>query len=188
MIKAIITDFDGTLVDTFDANLKAYQEAFYPFGINLSPDGYRECFGLRFDDFMSAMGIKDNSIAVKIREYKKKVYPKYFDRLIPNKNLIDLIYSFHKMGGRTAIASTASQENLFNALNYIKMTDSFDLIYSAKDVKQGKPSPEIYIKAMNKLDVNPNNVLIFEDSLVGIEAAKSCGAKYITVTKEWFNR
>ena len=45
MIKAIITDFDGTLVDTFEANLRAYQEAFYQVGITLMAEKYRECFG-----------------------------------------------------------------------------------------------------------------------------------------------
>ena len=52
MIRAIITDFDGTLVDTFDANLKAYQKAFGEVGVVLSEEKYRECFGFRFDRFM----------------------------------------------------------------------------------------------------------------------------------------
>ena len=51
MIKAIITDFDGTLVDTFEANLRAYQEAFANVGLSLSTDRYKECFGYRFDRF-----------------------------------------------------------------------------------------------------------------------------------------
>ena len=55
MIRAIITDFDGTLVDTFDANLKAYQKAFGEVGVVLSEEKYRECFGFRFDRFMEVM-------------------------------------------------------------------------------------------------------------------------------------
>ena len=52
MIKAIITDFDGTLVDTFEANLRAYQQAFADQGLSLTSDTYRECFGYRFERFM----------------------------------------------------------------------------------------------------------------------------------------
>lgn len=186
MIKAIITDFDGTLVDTFEANLKAYQEVFYSVGLQLTEDKYRECFGFRFDRFMTAMGIFDDPVATNIKEAKKNAYPKYFDCLKPNRPLIELIDSFHKMGGKTAIASTARRENLMNAVNHLGIADSFDLIYTAQDVKQGKPSPEIYLNAMTALNVKPDEVLIFEDSPVGFEAAMASGAKYIPVTSDWF--
>lgn len=188
MIKAIITDFDGTLVDTFEANLHAYQEAFERVGRHLEAERYRECFGFRFDRFMAAMGIFDESERIRIKEVKKEVYPKYFKFLHPNYPLIELIEGFHQLGGKTAIASTARRENLLNAVNHLGIADSFDLIYSAEDVKQGKPSPEIYINAMSVLDVLPAEVLIFEDSPVGFEAAKGSGAKYITVTKYWFEQ
>lgn len=186
MIKAIITDFDGTLVDTFEANLRAYQEAFNQVGITLSVEKYRECFGFRFDCFMSAMGITDNTVAGTIKEFKKHSYPKYFNLLVPNKKLLELIYSFHQLGAKTAIASTARKENLMNAVNYLNIAHYFDLIYAGEDVKQSKPSPEIYLKAMNALGNNPEEVLIFEDSLVGFQAAKASGANYIQVTPEWF--
>lgn len=188
MIKAIITDFDGTLVDTFEANLKAYQEAFNSVGLQLTQEKYRECFGFRFDRFMTAMGISDDSIAAKIREAKKNAYPKYFDCLKPNRTLIELIDTFHKMGGQTAIASTARRENLMNAVNHLGVADSFDLIYAAQDVRQGKPSPEIYLNAMERLNVTPDEVLIFEDSPVGFEAAKASGAKVIPITSDWFKQ
>ncbi len=188
MIKAIITDFDGTLVDTFEANLRAYQEAFQAAGLELTKERYRECFGCRFDRFMSAMGIFDDNVAAKIRELKKEAYPKYFSHLNLNKSLIELISSFHTMGGKTAIASTARRENLMNAINYLGVADAFDLIYAAQDVKRGKPSPEIYLNAMGTLGVKPDEVMIFEDSPVGFEAAKASGARYIPVTEHWFTK
>lgn len=186
MIKAIITDFDGTLVDTFEANLRAYQEAFESVGLELSRERYRECFGYRFDRFMSEMGISDSKVASQIREAKKEAYPRHFNCLKPNRNLIELIDTFHKMGGLTAIASTARRENLMNAVAHLKIAEAFDLIYAAQDVKQGKPSPEIYVNAMQALGVKPQETLIFEDSPVGLEAAKASGAMCVPVTKEWF--
>ena len=72
MLQAIITDFDGTLVDTFEANLLAYQEAFAKEGVRLTQDRYRECFGYRFDRFMTAMGIFDNAVAERIKEYLER--------------------------------------------------------------------------------------------------------------------
>ena len=180
MIKAIITDFDGTLVDTFEANLRAYQEAFYQVGITLMAEKYRECFGYRFDRFMQAMAVTDETVANQINDLKKEAYPKHFTKLI------ELLATFHQMGAKTAIASTARKENLMNAVNYLGIAHHFDLIYAGGDVKQGKPSPEIYLKTMETLEVKPEEVLIFEDSPVGFQAAKDSGAKYIPVTSDWF--
>ena len=187
MIKAIITDFDGTLVDTFEANLRAYQKAFAEVGLMLSPERYRECFGYRYERFMSAMAIYDEGIAHKIKEAKKEHYPQFFGFLKPNNALIDFIASFKAMGGKTAIASTARKENLMNAVEYLGIGGIFDLIYAGADVKQGKPSPEIYLKSMEVLKVSPNETLIFEDSQVGIEAAKASGAHCMIVSQRQFD-
>ena len=186
MINAIITDFDGTLVDTFEANLRAYQKAFSEVGLTLTAEKYRQCFGYRFERFMLAMGVSDERTWNYIRETKKDYYPLYFDYLKPNTALISLIEGFHKMGGKTAIASTARKENLMNVVKHIGIEDIFDLIYAGVDVKQGKPSPEIYEKAMNALGVAPKEALIFEDSEVGIQAAKASGAHYMIITQEHF--
>lgn len=182
MLEAIITDFDGTLVDTFTANFKAYQKAFSEVGMMLTTEKYRECFGFRFDRFMDAMGICDKNLANQIMEKKKEYYPQFFDNLRLNAALVELIGSFKRMGGKTAIASTARKENLMNALEYLKLADLFDLIYAGQDVKEGKPSPEIYNKTMEELQVSPSATLIFEDSEVGLLAARNSGAHFIKIT------
>ena len=73
-----------------------------------------------------------------------------------------------------------------NVVNYLGLADKFDLIYAGVDVKQGKPSPEIYLKTMKALGVSPDETLIFEDSEVGIQAAKASGAEYMVVNSEHF--
>jgi HAD superfamily hydrolase (TIGR01509 family) len=74
-----------------------------------------------------------------------------------------------------------------NAVNYLGIADNFDLIFAGIDVKQGKPSPEIYLKVMEHFDISAAETLIFEDSAVGIEAAKASGAQYMIVPKEQFD-
>lgn len=186
MIDTIITDFDGTLVDTFEANFKAYQMTFAKNGITLTEEKYRECFGYRYDRFMQEMGIEDANLANAIREAKKQYYPDYFQFIKPNKALIELIEGFKNMGNKTAIASTASRNNLMNVVNYFNFSPYFDLIYAGQDIKNGKPSPEIYLRAMSELKSEPENTLIFEDSEVGIKAAKASGAHCIIVSQTQF--
>ena len=69
-IKLLITDFDGTLVDTFEANFRAYRQAFEAEGLELSREFYLQCFGFRFDRFMDAAAIADDDVRVRIREAK----------------------------------------------------------------------------------------------------------------------
>lgn len=185
-VKLLITDFDGTLVDTFEANFLAYQKAFAMFGLELTEQQYRDCFGFRFDDFMSHMRINDNDTKNGIRLAKGDFYPLFFDKLIVNDPLLTLLKTFKNSGGLTAVASTARKENLMNALNFIDAADAFSLILTGEDVKQGKPNPAIYNKVLETLNVLPAEALIFEDSSVGISAANAAHVDYVQITKEYF--
>ena len=191
MIKAIITDFDGTLVDTFEANYQAYKLSFERYyseiGIKLSREQYRQCFGLRFDAFMDVMGISDDSLRKKLREEKARIYPMCFKDLIPNTSLISFLRNLKSSGILLAIASTARKENLMNALNYLQLAEMFDLIIAGEQVKEGKPNPEIYLTSMQQLGVSPQDTLIFEDSEVGLLAAEASGANYIKITPDFFD-
>lgn len=186
MIKAVITDFDGTLVDTFLANCSAYSKAFAECGLSMTIAEYQKNFGLRFDEFMDAMGIEDKTTRHKIKELKKDAYPNYFSLLKLNKSLMNIIMQFKKSDIKVAIASTARRENLMAVLDFLGLTDMFDLILTGESVKNGKPDPEIYILTMEQLGVTPEETLVFEDSEVGLKAAEDSGAKYIKVTKNWF--
>lgn len=180
-IKLVITDFDGTLVGTFQANYHAYCEAFRQEGLTLTEEDYRKCYGLRFDGFMDTMGIEDVEVRKRIRAIKGECYPDYFGLLNVNQPLLDFIRMFRQGGGKTAVASTARGKNLTNALNHIGATGDFDLILAGEDVKEGKPSPEIYNTVMHRMGVSPDQTLIFEDSPVGLQAAQAAGAHYIKI-------
>ena len=182
MIKAIITDFDGTLVDTYKANFQAYQKAFQSVNLQLSEEEYKKCFGLRFDGFMNAMNVVDPQIMQEIKNRKKTYYPSFFSDLTLNKSLLELLATYKSQGCKIAIASTAQKENLLKILHHFNLQDFFDLVIAGNDVKYGKPNPEIYEKTISSLNVSPSETLIFEDSAVGIQAAKQSGAYYIKIS------
>ena len=185
-VRLLITDFDGTLVDTFEANYLAYKAAFKECGLSISRDEYEACFGLRFDNFMREMGIECPKICQRIKELKGNFYPRYFNHLKVNTSLIEFIRAFHRSGGKTAIASTAREKNLRNALKYIGAEKDFDLILAGENVTKGKPDPEIYLTVLDSMDVQPQEALVFEDSEVGFKAAEAAGVRIIKITKEFF--
>lgn len=182
-VKLIISDFDGTLVDTFEANYRAYCEAFEKSGLTLSREQYRECFGLRFDNFMKAMGIESVEVRHQIKKLKAEAYPKYFEYFKVNLPLIEFIRGFHRSGGKTAIASTAREKNLCNALRHIGAEKDFDLILAGESVSKGKPDPEIYNTVLMCMECRPEEALVFEDSEVGFKAAEAAGIQYIKVKR-----
>ena len=180
-IKLLITDFDGTLVDTFEANYNAYNKAFESVGYSLSRSDYRKCFGMRFDSFMGSIGVSDSGDREKIKDLKAEFYPDYFNFLKLNRPLVEFIRLFHKQGGKTAIASTARGKNLNNVLEHFGLKADFDLILAGEHVKEGKPNPEIYNTVLSITEVKPENALVFEDSEIGCKAAAAAGIAFIKV-------
>lgn len=186
-IKLLIADFDGTLVDTFQANYHAYRKAFKKNGLlELTEDFYKECFGLRFEAFMDKAKIPNNFIRENIRKDKMEAYTSFFDMLKPNETLINFIKSFKKAGGKTAIASTARKENLMKVVEYLQLESTFDIILSGKDVTRGKPDPEIYNKVLEMTGTDADNALVFEDSEIGVKAAEAAGISYIKINSDYY--
>ena len=185
-IRLLITDFDGTLVDTFTANYKAYSKAFADNGLSLSEMDYHQCFGLRFEKFMEATNVVDDKVKQSIKKLKGKYYPSFFDEFKVNHTLLSLIRSFHEGGGKTSVASTARLVNLENVLTHIGALHDFDLILAGEEVVHGKPSPEIYLSALRHFDISPSEALVFEDSEIGVKAAQTAGLNYIVIDKNYY--
>ena len=180
-IKALISDFDGTLVDTFEANFRAYQKVFKTyFDINMSHVFYQKYFGLRIDDLCKKLNIDECEIS-RVKKLKSEEYPLQFSYLKINTYLLNILTYAKQQGIKVALASTASKKNIYNVLKYFNLENFFDAIICGEDVIKGKPDPEVYNVAMNKLDVTADESLIFEDSEVGMQAAENANINYIKI-------
>lgn len=185
-IKLIISDFDGTLADTYKANFLSYKMAFETYGYTLLEHDYKKCFGMRYDAFMQTIGITDSYHREMIKKHKRICYPFFFNNISPNNTLISFISTFHQAGGLTALASTSSYENLIKVLNHLNIYNIFDVILSGDEVSQPKPNPEIYNTILDRLKIHPNEALIFEDSDIGIESAKNAGINFIKIDNKYY--
>lgn len=180
MIKGIITDFDGTLVDTVKANTVSYVNVFNKNGFSITEDQYTECFGLRFDDLCNKLNIPDDkTLRDKIKNDKKEEYKNNYNLTKLNLNLLNFILYSKSLNFKTCIASTASKENLFGLLTYYGIQHYFDNIVCGNEVRQGKPAPDVYLASLSKIKLNPDEVIVFEDSQVGFDAAKNAGINNI---------
>lgn len=182
-IKLILLDFDGTLVDTRDANAYAYIKTLSEVGIDMSREEYLEkYFGVRCMEFLRMVGVADSAEIDRLRRRKVELYPNYFDNVRLNTALWQWCKMMRSMGAKVWIVSTGHIDNIRNVMRYLRLDNEVDGIISGDDVSRPKPYPDCFIKAMQIEGVSPEETIIFEDSHVGIAAAKSSGAAYVIIT------
>lgn len=181
-IKLILLDFDGTLVDTRKANAYAYIETLSEVGVELTEKEYLEkYYGVRCIEFMRMLGFEDSTKIAELRQRKVELYPKYFDTVKLNTELWDWCCMMRKMGAKVWIVSTGHADNIRNVMRYLNLEDGIDGIITGDDVEHSKPAPDPFLEAMRREGVTPAETIIFEDSAVGIEAARRTGAPYVVI-------
>ena len=181
-IKLLLLDFDGTLADTRRANTLAYVDALAEEGYQLSEELYlQKYFGLRCPEFLRDIGYTREEDIERIRRRKIEIYPTHFNTVRLNEPLWNFVQDFRAKGGKAWVVSTGHRDNVTNAMRYLGIEEGFDGILTSEAVEHSKPAPDCFLKAMEIEGVTPAETLIFEDSLVGLEAAKASGAAYIKV-------
>lgn len=192
-IRLLLLDFDGTLVDTRRANAQAYIAALAESGRTLTEEEYlARYFGMRCDEFLTRFGIADPAERERLRLRKIALYPTFFDSVRLNAPLWAFCCQFRAQGGQVWIVSTGGRENLRNAMAHVGIggpdapeeacpAGRVDGILAGADVRHPKPAPDGFLEAMRRAGCTPRETLIFEDSAIGIEAARRSGASYFVV-------
>lgn len=188
MIKAIIFDMDGVLIEAKDWHYEALNQALRLFGYEISYEEHLTTYdGLSTRQKLNILSQKHNlpyELHTVINELKqlytwKIVYEKCKPRFIHE-------YALSKLkaeGYRLALASNSIRGSIDMMMEKAHLTHYFDAIFSNEDVVNPKPSPEIYTKAINHLGFKPHECLIVEDNEKGIEAATKAGG-HLLIVKE----
>ncbi len=176
-------DLDGTLFDTDVVNFEAYKKALEEHSYTLKYEDYTKyCKGRQFNDFIVKIVPNREDLYPIIHRRKKELYPSYLCKARVNIHLINMI-KLMKKSYVVAVVTTASRKNVEDILDYFKLNNLFDFIITGDDVKNNKPDPECYLKAIEKCGTEIKNVIIFEDSKPGIEAARKTGSTVFIIDK-----
>ena len=189
MIKHIIFDLDGVLVDTKLIHYKA---------LNLALINENEKYEINWDEHLKFYDGLSTLKKLEILLIKKKLPKKKFSKIIEQKNkftkkllkkeikfnqkLCDLFFQISRKYN-ISVASNAIRENVEECLRILKITKFVGFIISNEDVKYIKPNPEIFLKCMIYFGVSPYETLVLEDSEKGRIAALNSGAKLFPVEK-----
>lgn len=173
----LIIDLDGTLIDTNSINYHAYKKALKLEGYDVDFDYFRKyCNGYSYKRFLpEIIGADKADVMERIHDRKLSYYSDYLNEGRVNTFLVDTI----RAAGSTknvALVTTASRDNTYEILEFFNLTDLFDRVYTAEDVSMPKPDPEGFLKAVQDFNVSVEDVIVFEDSDVGVEAALNVGA------------
>ena len=174
--KSILVDFDGTLVDSEYANFCAYQKAINDLGFRNKESNLRNhVIGNHWSYFLPlALGQSYNkSIGEIISKKKKEIYPEFFNKIKLNNKLLAIIKRFPCKN--RAIVSNASKNNIEAILKYFKLSDEFKLIICPNSYCKPKPNPDVYVKAIKKINTNKTQIIAVEDSKTGYESAIRAG-------------
>ena len=187
MIKGIIFDLDGVIVNTDIFHFKSWKHVANQYSIQLDSSINERLKGLsRRDSWNLIMEVGNIQLSNEeinvVLETKNSLYRKELKNLNQNNILLgveDFLQELKEKDYKLAIGS--SSKNARDILQNLKLISSFDSIIDGTMVENLKPSPDIFIKAAKTLGLKPNQCLVFEDALSGVQAAKSGGFKVIAV-------
>ena len=187
MVKLVIFDCDGVIIDSEPLRFQTYKQLFkseYEVDLPENDTNYlgksqRDNIKYFLDMFTLKGDIEDlyNKRRVLLIEVISKI-----DKSIIMGGLIQLINLFKNNNIMVVVASSSSKYYLENVFRRLEIIGLFDNIFSAEEVEKGKPSPDLFLMAAEKLGINPKDCLVIEDAVSGIKAGKSANMKVIALT------
>ena len=181
---AIIWDVDGTLVDTAELHFDAWVKLAAELGRPFTHADFAATFGRRNPEIIRFLFGEHHSDAeiAELGERKESYYRVEAAKgisLLPG--VYRLLEAFEKLGLPQAIGSSAPRGNLEMILDLTGSRRFFQGIVGMEDTQRGKPDPQVFLIAAEKLQAQPARCVVFEDAVAGVQAAKAGGMKCVAV-------
>jgi len=174
-----IFDCDGTLVDSMPLHFRAWSASFVHHG---APWEWTE------DEFYANAGVPDRITVMElnqrfgadlcpdsIHEYKAEWYARHLHEIEAVAAVADLARRYHAEGRKISVASGSDISLVAPSLERAGLLELFDIIITPADVERGKPAPDMFLLAAERMGVAPRECLVFEDGQAGIDAANAAG-------------
>lgn len=181
--KAIIFDCDGVIVDTENISNTILKAMLSQHGLELDDEtlhakftGFTNKENLLNAEKLLGRALPDNFD----EEYRERFHRVISTELDPIKGVCDLLSKIKKP---IAMATNARRQEMEFKLNKIHLSDVFSTRFCVEDVENGKPAPDLYLKAANALKIDPKDCLVIEDSVAGITAGRAAGMRVLAFSE-----
>ena len=185
MIKAIIFDMDGLMIDSERVTFECYQERLKDMNLTMDEEFYKTLLGKPikgiYQRFYDVYG-NDFPIENVIQDVHQLMAERFETEGVPvKKGLVELLHYLKDNNYKTIVATSSNRDRVDKILAQAKITEFFDDSICGDEVTKGKPNPEVFLKSCQKLGVNVDEAIVLEDSEAGIQASYDANSKVICI-------
>ena len=187
MLKAVIMDFDGLIIDTEVVWHRIYVDWFNKNkNYDLSIEEFLTCVGSSSENLFRYFEERYNWTIDRKQFFKdtQSQFIKQCETLPAKEGVITFIQSVKNAGLKLSLATSATRLKSVSQLTRLNLLDDFDLIVTSEDVKRIKPYPDLFLKTIEKLGVKKDEAIIIEDSLNGLIAGQNAGINVLLIPNE----
>ena len=185
MIKAIIFDMDGLMIDSERVTFECYQERLKDMNLTMDEEFYKTLLGKPikgiYQRFYDVYG-NDFPIENVIQDVHQLMAERFETEGVPvKKGIVELLHYLKDNNYKTIVATSSNRDRVDKILAQAKITEFFDDSICGDEVTKGKPNPEVFLKSCQKLGVNVDEAIVLEDSEAGIQASYDANIKVICI-------
>jgi len=184
--QAYLFDCDGTIADSMPLHYMAWKKALGEWSCEFDEELFYAWGGRPAAEIIATLNQQQGlSMSVENLAIQKENF--YFELLPQLKVIPEVLEHIEAEHGRIpfAVVSGGTREAVIASLGSLKLLDRFDTLVCAEDYAKGKPDPEAYLVAADRLGVTPAACLVFEDTEVGVQAAKAAGMASVKIPPPW---
>tara|TARA_R110002096_G_scaffold91625_14_gene207332 strand:- start:5481 stop:6149 length:669 start_codon:yes stop_codon:yes gene_type:complete len=185
--RGVIFDWDGVIIDSHDQHQQAWFRLADEMGKPMTPELFDQSFGMRNESCIPEVfqwaEQGDHARIREIGDRKEELYREVLREtgIEPLPGVVKLLEELRENRIPAAVGSSTSRLNILTVMEVANLAPLFVAISAAEDVDQGKPAPDVFLKAAEKMLREPEHCVVFEDAFVGLQAAKAAGMKRIAV-------
>ncbi len=183
--RAFIFDMDGTLVDNMQFHTRAWQQMLAEEGVEMDAHQFlvKTAGKTNREILPTIFGEISECELVRLSLRKEELYRGFFiEHRRPVPGTVQFLEAARNAGIKMAVATAAPDANVEFILDGLDLRRFFDAVTTAADIKNGKPDPEIFLTSAEKLGIKPENCIVFEDAINGLEAARRAKMVAIGIT------
>ena len=184
--RAYLFDCDGTIADSMPLHYIAWKQALGEHGCVFPEDVFYSWGGMPTVQIVETLSAQQG-IPMNAREVAHRKELLYYQLLPQLQAVPEVLEQIHLSHGRIpfAVVSGGNRESVTNSLNTLGLLDKFDTLVCSEDYTKGKPDPEPFLVAAQRLGVAPSACLVFEDTDMGIQAATAAGMASVRILQPW---
>ncbi len=188
MIRAILFDLDGLMVDSEPHSLASWRAILSSRGVRLDPAVSEQMFGLRQIEaarmLVEVYGLADQPSLLG-REKEEHQLRHLDGQIKPLPGLYELLNEIDRRELRTAVASSGARPYVNAVLQAIDLAGRFRAVVTGDDVVNGKPAPDVFLAAAQAVQTDPQQCLVLEDAPFGVQAAKAAGMRCAAIPNQY---